>query len=92
MRATFHGGPCDGGDLMLSEPIPQTIRLPLTLPEALHMLEEHPADALPIPNHVPATYQLMLDRPDAPHRDRRGRVIYRYLTTAVPTPPKEDHA
>ena len=87
MRATFYGGPADGGELTLTEPIRGCLRFPLSCAEALEYLEPQHPDALLVPNHVPAHYVLEVDQAGAPVRDTAGRVMYRYR---VPNPtPKE---
>lgn len=90
MRARFMGGPADGGEVILAEPIRRCIRFPLSVLEAVDLFETIDRDANRgqlIPNHVPAHYLLERDALDNPIRDARGRVTYRYR---VPNPtPKE---
>lgn len=82
MRATFYGGPADGGVLTLAEPIRRCLRFPLSPLEAVDLLEPQPRQVGLIPN-VDSHYVLELDQDGAPVRDTRGRVQYRYR---VPNP------
>lgn len=86
MRAAFYGGPADGGELALAEPISRCLRFPLSVLEAVDLLEPQSAACGLVPN-VPAHYVLDIDPAGAPVRDTDGRVTYRYR---VPNPaPKE---
>ena len=91
MRATFYGGPADGGEVLLAEPIRQCLRFPLSPLEAVDLFETLPADrerGQLIPNNVAAHYVLDMVPGGLPRRDAAGRVCYRYR---VPNPaPKEE--
>lgn len=76
MHATFHGGPADGGTLLLREPIPSLLRLP-----ADPRLLIHPTDAASPCWRVGAVYRLALDargEPDYLITAGGGKVV-RYL-------------
>ena len=85
MRAVFYGGPCDGGELELAEPIRRTLQFPITPVEALALFEPRKHDGTLVPSHIAATYRLELTAPDTPYRDKQGRVRYLYV---IPKPAK----
>lgn len=89
MRATFYGGPADGGELLLVEPLRQTLEFPMTATLAAIVLarpqpKEGGAEWL---NTTPAgTYRLHMTDDQRVIRDPRGRVIYAYLCVPRPAP------
>lgn len=85
MRAVFIGGPADGGELTMYEPILERLSFPLTTLEAVELLDPTTRPGHLVPN-VPGTYDLDMAG-DRPRRDAFGRV--RYLYRCKPTPPKE---
>lgn len=84
MHATFYGGPADGGELVLLEPIRRRLRFPMTTLELVERFNAAPKGNLLVPN-VPAVYQLDEVAEGKPWRDARGRVRYLYIVPA-PTP------
>jgi hypothetical protein len=89
MHATFYGGPADGGELVLQEPILERFRFPMTPSELVARCVPNPGARHTVPNGPEADYHLLLAAPDKPWRDREGRIRYCYV---LPTPtPKEDH-
>jgi hypothetical protein len=88
MRAVFYGGPCDGGELVLAEPIRTVLRFPVTPEEALALFQPRRTEAHLVPSHIPATYHLELVTPDTPFRDPRNRVRYLYEVPKPARPPQ----
>ncbi len=78
MRAVFYGGPADGGELTLAEPIRTVLRFPLTCAEALELLEPQSKNNGLVPN-VESTYKLELGDAGEVIRDQTGRVRYRFV-------------
>lgn len=102
MLATFYGGPADGGELNVLEPIPRWLRFPMTPAEYEQHLGPAPASTTgPVPLEQPSLYRLVLVS-DAQGRetcrvarDQTGRVQYRYVShvSSTPTPTEgENHA
>lgn len=90
MRAVFLGGPADGGELVLAEPVRGLIRFPAALSLVDVAETDELAPRIPVVDvrHTPASvYALHLD----PDTDRpwlnRGRLIYLYRLP-VTTPPE----
>jgi hypothetical protein len=89
MRASFYGGPADGGELILREPIMPRFTFPMTPVQLVARCAPNPNSRNSVPNYSAADYHLLLEAPDKPWRDREGRIRYCYV---LPTPtPKEDH-
>jgi hypothetical protein len=90
MRATFYGGPADGGELILREPILERFRFPMTPTELVARCAPNPDGRNKVPNSSPADYHLLLEAPDRPWRDSQKRIRYCYV---LPTPTEgEPHA
>lgn len=96
MHATFYGGPADGGELMLTEPLRQGLTLPMPAATAAQVLASPQTldgggawlNTMP---GQPSTYRLRMTPDQRVVRDTRRRVIYDYVRVTT-TPPKETPA
>lgn len=78
MRATFYGGPLDGGELAILEPIAAILRFPVE-PALMAVMFAPISSGVNrglMPN-VPAVYQLAVADGE-PARDTEGRIRYVY--------------
>lgn len=95
MLARFHGGPADGGELVLLEPVRLWVRFPMTAVDAaLILADQGPAGGAEWLNTCPAgQYRLVLTPLAAPVRDTQGRILYAYCpvrASSTPTPTEGD--
>lgn len=99
VHAAFYGGPADGGELLLREPVRVSFRFPLTTDAAAALLAPRQdvkggaAWVNLVPVDPPSEYRVDLDANDRLVRDRHNRVRLVHVPpkTQHPTPPKETH-
>jgi hypothetical protein len=91
MHAVFHGGPADGGELVLVEPVPSTLTFPMTAVRAAVVLvrPQPPASgsfggSAWINTTAAGAYRLDATPEGRVIRDGRRRIVYRYTPAARP--------
>lgn len=86
IRVTFYGGPADGGELDLLEPLPPLVVFPMTAVRAAVLLAQTSAGGKWFLACPRGDYKLVHDG-NRLLRDSRRRVVYAYVPAVAPATP-----